>query len=167
LEGNVAGGRMVMKSGTARATGMVSTGWRICVGHVNPLAHGAAEALAESGPLGLDETFIEDGILVVEFPSSDLEQLGEVDFLAAFADEPAVKDQLGGVGLLLGEGFKAAVNGAVAEDHVDVDGLDRVHAVDAVEGLLELVGGPGVGHEDDVVGQVEGVAFGHALDACG
>ena len=36
--------------------------------------------------------------------------------------------------------------------------------MDAVQGLLELIVGPGVGHEDDVVGEVEAVAFGHALD---
>ena len=37
--------------------------------------------------------------------------------------------------------------------------------MDAVEGLLEFVIGPAIGHEDDVVGEVEAVAFGHAFDA--
>ena len=34
---------------------------------------------------------------------------------------------------------------------------------DCVRGLLELVAGPGIGQEDDVVGQVEGMALGHAF----
>jgi hypothetical protein len=159
------GGWMVMKSWTARATGMVWTGWRTWAGHVNPVAHGVVEALAEFGPLGLKQSFVESGILVVEFAAGDFEQFGVVDFLGAFANEPAIEDQFGGVGLLLGEGFEAAVNGAVAEDDIDIDRFDGVHPMHPVEGLLELVVGPRIGDQDDVVGQVEGMAFGHAHHA--
>lgn len=125
----------------------------------------SAQFFAEHGPLGVDEGFVYGLTGGVEFLVGDLEEFGEVDFLGAFADEAAVKDKFGGVAFFLDEAFEPQVNGAVADDDIDVDGFLAGHAMDAVDGLDEFVVGPGVGDEDDVVGQVKAVAFGHALDA--
>ena len=37
--------------------------------------------------------------------------------------------------------------------------------MDAVDGLLEFIIGPGVGHQDNIPAEVERVEFGHAFDA--
>jgi hypothetical protein len=67
----------------------------------DPVAHGEVEAVAEVGPLGLEEALVKSRILVVEFPPRDFEEFGEVDFFGALADEAAVEDELGGVRLFL------------------------------------------------------------------
>ena len=78
----------------------------------------------------------------IEFLAGDVEQLREVDFGGLLADEAAVEDQFGGVALLLDHGLQLAVNGAVADDGIDVDVPEGVDPVRAVDGLLELVVGP-------------------------
>ena len=94
----------------------------------------------------------------------NLQKFGQVDFLGALADQAAVEDEFGGIALVLDEGFEPAINGALTEDHIDIYRLGAVHAVNAAEGLDEFVIRPRIGYEDDIVGEVEAVAFGHALD---
>ena len=62
-------------------------------------------------------------------------------------------------------GLQLAVNGPLADDGIDDDVPAGVEPVNAVDGLLELVVGPRVAQQDDIVAEREAVAFGHGIDA--
>ena len=76
---------------------------------------------------------------------------GEVDLGALFTKEVAVQNQFAGVALFLQHALQFAVNAAFTDDGPSVDGPAGIEPVDAVDGLLKFVPGPGVAQEDDVV----------------
>ena len=51
----------------------------------------------------------------IEFPLRDLQELGQIDFLAAFTDQPAIQHQFGTVAFFADEGLGVSIIQSVAD----------------------------------------------------
>ena len=91
---------------------------------MGPSTGGDGESGAEGGPGGFELSFV--GVITAvggEFLVGDVEEFSQVDFGGHFTEQTAVQDQLGGVAFLVDERFEFAIDGAVADDDIDVDVL--------------------------------------------
>jgi hypothetical protein len=65
--------------------------------------------------LGVNACLIQRIRLGIEFPLRDLQELGQIDFLAAFADQPAIQHQFGTVAFFADEKLEVSIIHAVAD----------------------------------------------------